>query len=85
MRKRFYRLAFSVSDDRVGSILILESSVEMAISRAAQAVGNGFIVHSVNPLFMTDSEERDFMHFVVKGLAATDGDIVDIQKRLRGE
>jgi hypothetical protein len=84
-RKRFYRVAFCVDDIPNGTMLLRERTVEMAISRCAQIVGNSFSVHSVTPIFISDEEEYDFMHFIITGNPAFKGDVVDIEKRLKGE
>lgn len=88
LRKRFYRVAFMLDDVPEGTMLIPAITVEMAISRCAEVFrgkGKKFSVHSVNPIFMSDIEEHDFLHFIINGNSIQADDIVDIEKRMKGE
>ena len=83
-RKRFYRVGFLIDGKPAGTLLACEESVEMAITSAFRVVGRGFSTHSVNPVFMSDEEEHDFMHFIIQGNKIADSDKVSMIDRLKG-
>lgn len=84
MRNRLYRVAFyPPKSEEIGTLLTVAESVEFAISNTGRAVRDCRI-HSVNPVFLSDDEEHDFLHFFIKGERVTETDIVDIKKRLEG-
>lgn len=66
MKNQFYRVCFE-ADGVLGSMIVAAKSVEMAISLCAQEVkkkARNCVIDSVNPLFLTQEEESDFLKIV---------------------